>query len=139
MAKDKVYTAEMGKPPQDIDGKSAGKVDKKDAPEQPGSGILVDGKPLKRAHGGTVKAKRFNFGGQVDGAGVGTYPFPSTGQSGPATNTTVNVGGVPATPVDQQNSFVNAAPQAMKKGGKVTVSRRGDGLAQRGKTKGRLV
>jgi hypothetical protein len=63
MAKDKVYTAEMGKPPQDIDGKSAGKVDKKDAPEQPGSGILVDGKPLndskpiKKANGGSVSAR----------------------------------------------------------------------------------
>ena len=63
MSKDKVYTAEMGKPPQDIDGKSAGKVDKKDAPEQPGSGILVDGKPLndtkpiKKANGGSVSAR----------------------------------------------------------------------------------
>jgi hypothetical protein len=57
MSKDKVYTAEMGKPPQDIDGKSAGKVDKKDAPEQPGSGILVDGKPIKRASGGSVSAR----------------------------------------------------------------------------------
>lgn len=51
-----VYTEKMGKPPQDIDGKSAGKVDKKDAPEQPGSGIRVDGKPLKRASGGSVSA-----------------------------------------------------------------------------------
>ena len=57
MSKDKVYTAEMGKPPQDIDGKSAGKVDKKDAPVQPGSGILVDGKPLKRAKGGSVSSR----------------------------------------------------------------------------------
>jgi hypothetical protein len=57
MAKDKVYTEKMGQPPQDIDGKSAGKVDKKDAPEQPGSGILVDGKPIKRASGGSVSAR----------------------------------------------------------------------------------
>lgn len=53
-----VYTEKMGKPPQDIDGKSAGKVDKKDMPEQPGSGIRVDGKPLKRASGGSVSASR---------------------------------------------------------------------------------
>jgi hypothetical protein len=63
MSKDKVYTEKMGQPPQDIDGKSAGKVDKKDAPEQPGSGILVDGKPLndikpiKKAKGGSVSAR----------------------------------------------------------------------------------
>jgi hypothetical protein len=53
-----VYTEKMGKPPQDVDGKSAGKVDKKDTPEQPGSGIRVDGKPLKRANGGSVSASR---------------------------------------------------------------------------------
>jgi len=57
MAKDKVYTADMGQPPQDIDGKSAGKTDKKDQPEQPGEGIRVDGKPLKRASGGSVSAR----------------------------------------------------------------------------------
>lgn len=48
MAKDKVYTAEMGQPPQDIDGKSAGKTDKKDQPEQLGSGIRTE----KKAMGG---------------------------------------------------------------------------------------
>jgi len=53
MAKDKVYTAEMGQPPQDIDGKSAGKTDKKDQPEQLGSGIVV-----KKAGGGSVSASR---------------------------------------------------------------------------------
>ena len=47
MAKDKVYTADMGQPPQDIDGKSAGKTDKKDRPEQLGEGIVV-----KKAKGG---------------------------------------------------------------------------------------
>lgn len=57
MSKDKVYTADMGQPPKDIDGKSAGKVDKKNLPEQPGSGILVDGKPLKRASGGSVSSR----------------------------------------------------------------------------------
>jgi hypothetical protein len=52
MAKDKVYTADMGQPPQDIDGKSAGKTDKKDRPEQLGEGIVV-----KKAKGGSVSAR----------------------------------------------------------------------------------
>jgi hypothetical protein len=49
MAKDKVYTADMGQPPQDIDGKSVTKVDKKDMPEQAGSGIII-----KKAKGGMI-------------------------------------------------------------------------------------
>ncbi len=32
-----------------------------------------------------------------------------------------------------------AQGQGMKKGGKVTASRRGDGIAKRGKTKGRMI
>lgn len=52
MAKDKVYTADMGQPPQDIDGKSAGKSSKKDQPEQLGEGIVV-----KKASGGSVSAR----------------------------------------------------------------------------------
>lgn len=52
MSKDKVYTEKMGQPPQDIDGKSAGKVDKKDMPEQPGSGIII-----KKAKGGSVSSR----------------------------------------------------------------------------------
>ena len=56
MANDKMW--KPGMPiPQDIDGKSAGKVDKKDAPEQPGEGIRVDGKPIKKANGGSVSAR----------------------------------------------------------------------------------
>lgn len=53
MAKDKVYTEDMGQPPQDIDGASAGKTNKKDQPEQPGSGIKVK----KMANGGTASAR----------------------------------------------------------------------------------
>jgi hypothetical protein len=53
MAKDKVYTEDMGQPPQDIDGASAGKTSKKDQPEQPGSGIKVK----KMAKGGSVSAR----------------------------------------------------------------------------------
>jgi len=62
MADDKMWKPGMPVP-QDIDGKSAGKVDKKDAPEQAGSGIIVDGKPLnerkptKKAKGGSVSSR----------------------------------------------------------------------------------
>lgn len=62
MANDKMWKPGMPAP-KDIDGKSAGKVDKKDAPEQPGSGIIVDGKPLnetkpiKKAKGGSVSSR----------------------------------------------------------------------------------
>lgn len=53
MAKDKVYTADMGQPPQDIDGASAGKTSKKDQPEQLGSGIKVE----KKAKGGSASSR----------------------------------------------------------------------------------
>ena len=72
MANDKIYTAEMGKPPQDIDGASATRTPKKGEKityEEPGSDIRVDGKPLnevkplnnskpvKKASGGSVSAR----------------------------------------------------------------------------------
>jgi hypothetical protein len=56
MAKDKVYTADMGQVPQDVDGASAGrpyKKNEKNVPEQPGSGISVK----KLAKGGTASAR----------------------------------------------------------------------------------
>lgn len=56
MADDKTWKPGMPVP-QDEDGKSAGKTDKKNLPEQPGEGIRVDGKPLKRASGGSVSAR----------------------------------------------------------------------------------
>jgi hypothetical protein len=46
--------------PQDIDGASATRSPKKgEKPtyEEPGSGILVDGKPIKKAKGGSVSAR----------------------------------------------------------------------------------
>ena len=52
MAKDKVYTADMGQPPQDVDGASVKKQAKKDQPEQLGEGIVV-----KKAKGGSVSAR----------------------------------------------------------------------------------
>jgi hypothetical protein len=56
MSKDKVYTADMGQPPQDIDGASAGRKIKKtepNLPEQPGSGIVVK----KLAKGGSASSR----------------------------------------------------------------------------------
>ena len=47
--------------PQDIDGASAGRKFKKsepNLPEQPGEGIRVDDKPVKKAGGGSVSASR---------------------------------------------------------------------------------
>lgn len=46
--------------PQDIDGASATRSPKKGEKtvyEEPGSGILVDGKPIKKAAGGSVSAR----------------------------------------------------------------------------------
>jgi len=50
--KDKVWTEKDGQPPKDIDGASAGKTDKKNLPEQPGSGIII-----KKAKGGTASSR----------------------------------------------------------------------------------
>ena len=53
MANDKVWTEKDGQPPKDIDGASAGKTDKKNMPEQLGSGIVV-----KKAKGGMTASAR---------------------------------------------------------------------------------
>ena len=53
MAKDKVYTADQGQPPQEPDDASATKAAKKDQPEQPGS--LIRAK--KMAKGGSASAR----------------------------------------------------------------------------------
>lgn len=86
MSKDKVYTADMGQPPQDIDGASVTEAGKKAAQlpkkmsvpqdidgasvtrspkkgekityEEPGGGIRVDGKPVKFAKGGMTASSR---------------------------------------------------------------------------------
>ena len=52
MADDKTWKPGMPAP-KDEDGKSAGKVDKKDLPEQPGSGIVVK----KMAMGGSASSR----------------------------------------------------------------------------------
>jgi hypothetical protein len=64
MAKDKVYTQDMGQPPKEPDGASAGRKfgpKEPNMPEQPGSAIRVDGKPVK-------PAKKMASGGSVGSA-----------------------------------------------------------------------
>ena len=88
------------------------------------------------------KAKRFDDGGMVGGS---SYPF-GQGQA-PAAPTSAATGLEGVTPAEQTVPFdaqsdttdVPAKPFGMKKGGKVSTARRGDGIAQRGKTKGKLV
>lgn len=73
-----------------------------------------------------------------------TYPFYGNQQSAtttsPGVNQTVNVDGAqpqqPANPFQSQQQ-----PQGMKKGGAVksSASKRGDGIAKKGKTRGRMV
>jgi hypothetical protein len=64
MAKDKVYTQEMGQPPKEPDDASAGRKfgkNEPNVPEQPGSRIRVDGKPVKpekkMASGGSASSR----------------------------------------------------------------------------------
>ena len=90
------------------------------------------------------KAKRFDDGGVVANY---NYPFgQSQASAAPAPTSTglgnnsplvqVNAGAADATQTAQNPA--TATPVQMKKGGKVTA-RRGDGIAQRGRTKGRFV
>jgi hypothetical protein len=90
------------------------------------------------------KAKRFDDGGVVANY---NYPFgQSQASAAPAPTSTglgnnsplvqVNAGTADATQTAQNPA--TATPVQMKKGGKVTA-RRGDGIAQRGRTKGRFV
>lgn len=89
-----------------------------------------------------TKKKRYNDGGIAGATQQPTYPFGTNVQA--------------AAPADQSASGVNQTfnmqPQAtaqpatppasftFKKGGKVaSASKRGDGIAQRGKTRGRMV
>jgi hypothetical protein len=86
------------------------------------------------------KVKRFDDGGVV---GNNNYPF---GQSQAASSSPASTGLGNASPLVQVNTPgaevaeqpQNAMPFGMKKGG-MTTARRGDGIAQRGKTRGRMV
>ncbi len=85
--------------------------------------------------------KRFDDGGMV---GDSNYPF-GQGQA-PAASAPTNTGLGNTSPLVQvttpgaqaEETTESAKPFGMKKGGKVTAHR-GDGIAQRGKTRGRMV
>jgi hypothetical protein len=133
-------------PPTDaMKQKMADEKDKKAAEKAPTTKTEM-GKRFKS--GGVTmtakKAKRFDEGGMVANS---NYPF-GQGQmsSAPAPTSTglgnnsplvqVNAGAADAAQMEQNPA--TATPVQMKKGGKVTA-RRGDGIAQRGKTRGRMV
>ena len=110
-----------------------------------------------------MKKKRYFAGGGVPTTGgmyntaPVQYPFPSDGGGmGPPpsnTNTTVNVNGQEVTSETDDNPFgasEEAGPLNMRKGGRVKAkshskskpkskSSRGDGIAQRGRTRGRML
>lgn len=99
--------------------------------------------------------RRFSAGGGVPTTGgayesvPAQYPFPSSGGSeAPSNNTNVTVNGQSAVAEKPTNPFKNpdaqvddaAEPQPMRRGGKVKAKKvRGDGIVQRGKTRGRFV
>jgi hypothetical protein len=112
MANDKMWKPGMPVP-QDIDGKSAGKVDKKDAPEQPGSGIRVDGKRIKPEQAYSGSAETPNFKPMVDKARA------AAGRK-------------------DKESRTNEMGDTYKNGGSVSASRRADGIASKGKTRGKM-
>jgi hypothetical protein len=92
------------------------------------------------------RAKRFDDGGVV---GNTNYPFGQgqSASSAPAAPSPIfNSGLGNSSPLVQVNTpgaatenAVAAKPFGMKRGGKVTVSKRADGIAQRGKTRGRMI
>jgi hypothetical protein len=97
----------------------------------------------------TKRTKRFDAGGAVENSAGTTYsngalagyPFVSSGTTPQAqpVQTTIKVVAENQGQQQPQNSITGSPVTMMKKGGKVTASRRGDGIAQRGKTRGRMV
>ena len=101
--------------------------------------------------------RRYSAGGGVPTTGGAydavspQYPFPSAGgDTGPTSNMTVTVAGKDVSADAEKNPFKNPDAQQsdqsqsqdakpMRKGGKVKPTARGDGIAQRGKTRGRIV
>lgn len=86
-----------------------------------------------------AKTKRYNDGGVTQQP---TYPFGTNAQP-TTTSGSESMGGVSQTfNMQPQATAQPAAPTGttFKKGGKVgNASKRGDGIAQRGKTRGRMV
>jgi len=87
------------------------------------------------------KVKKYADGGMTQQP---TYPFYGNQQSAattsPGVNQTVNFDNAQP-PSGNPFQLNQPRPQGMKKGGmaKSSASRRGDGIAQRGKTKGRVI
>jgi hypothetical protein len=102
-------------------------------------------KAKKIASGGstlaTKKAKRFDDGGMVSNS---NYPFgqaqaasaPASTSPGLGNNSPLVQVSTPGAAVEE--TMEATKPFGMKKGG-MTVSHRGDGIAQRGKTRGKMV
>ncbi len=88
------------------------------------------------------RTKRFDEGGVV---GNTNYPFGQGQVASAAPSTSTGLGN--NSPLVQVNTPVSetaavpdtSKPFGMKKGGKVNSFRRGDGIAQRGKTRGRMI
>jgi hypothetical protein len=118
MAKDKVYTQDMGQPPKEPDDASVGR---KYVPEQLGSGIRVDGKKLPPEPKQTSKPA-------LEDDERGTKAIKAFGDAMSLRKK-----------MDRQISD-NMTNISFKKGGSVSsASSRADGIAQRGKTKGTIV
>ncbi len=91
-----------------------------------------------RGFGAKKRMRKFSAGGGVPvtagmyDAAPAQYPFPTTnGEAGVTSNTNVTV---------NDKEVASEEQQAMRRGGKVKVKRaRGDGIAQRGKTRGKFV
>lgn len=88
------------------------------------------------------KVRRFDDGGMV---GNSNYPFGQSQASSSAPATSVGLGNnsplvqVSTPGAATEGTMETTKPFGMKKGGKVQAARRGDGIAQRGKTRGRMI
>ena len=89
-----------------------------------------------------AKTKRYDEGGVVGNTNypfgqsqaAATMPAPPSGLGNTSPLVQVNTPGAAV-----EESAEAAKPFGMKKGGKVSASRRGDGIAQRGKTRGKMI
>jgi hypothetical protein len=110
MAKDRVYTQDMGQPPQEPDGASVGR---KYVPEQLGSGIKVEKLPYKFSKDATMD----------DVMGKKKRSTPKEFRELPY----------------KAGSGKDIKKQELAKGGSVSsASKRADGIAQKGKTRGKM-
>jgi hypothetical protein len=99
--------------------------------------------------GGVPTTSRMGYG--VESYDPVTYPFPSSGGAGSVgstTNNTITVNGQDVAATEDQAYTdpyaVEESPTMMRRGGRVKSKKskpraRGDGLAKRGKTRGRFV